>query len=82
MGATNLEKPAPKTDTTVLGKYWMLNTDDEALRHAMLEIQFELSERDRRRSIPDRNKAATEAFQADIHAEIEAIEAQFEKAPA
>lgn len=40
-----------KTDTTVLGRNWMLNPDDEALRTAVKSILFELDQRDNRREV-------------------------------
>lgn len=40
-----------KTDTTVLGRNWMLNPDDEALRAAVKSILFELDQRDNRREV-------------------------------
>lgn len=40
-----------KTDTTVLGRNWMLNPDDEALRTAVKSIMFELDQRDNRREV-------------------------------
>jgi len=42
---------APTTDTTVLGRNWILNDDDEALRSAIKSLQFELAVRDNRREV-------------------------------
>lgn len=40
-----------KTDTTVLGRYWMLNEDDSALEFAVKEIELELLARNTRREV-------------------------------
>lgn len=42
---------APKDDHPVLGRTWMLNEDDEALRKAAKSIQFELDVRSNRREV-------------------------------
>ncbi len=40
-----------QTDTTVLGRYWMLNDSDAALVSAVKEIELELRARNIRREV-------------------------------
>lgn len=40
-----------QTDTTVLGRYWMLNDSDAALESAVKEIELELLARNTRREV-------------------------------
>lgn len=69
---------APPTDLTVLGRNWMLNPDNEALRTAVKSIEFELAERERRESITETNKKISNARFAEV---AEYLESQMADAP-
>lgn len=71
-------KNAPTTDTTVLGRNWMLNPDDEALKSAVKSILFELDVRENRREVGRHAAARSAERAAEVRDAIDSVNAQTE----
>lgn len=76
---TTLEKPAPPTDKTILGKYWMF-ADTEDLEKTVRYIQFELDERHRREENSQRLLEVSAERRAEVAAILDDLEAEVELA--
>jgi hypothetical protein len=70
-----IANPEPKTDTTVLGRYYLLASDEE-LEAAIKALQFELKVRADRRDVPNNDAERL----ASVRAEIDAIDAVYDHA--
>lgn len=65
MAATNLEKKAPPTDTTVLGRHYLLAPTEE-LEKAVRNLQFEIDLRHQREHVSQAAKEVSAARRAEI----------------
>lgn len=77
MAATNLEQTAPATDTTVLGRYYMLAPIEE-IRKAQSALQFEIDQHEKRQAISQQAADLAATRLAEVRAEIDAIDAVFD----
>ena len=74
MAVVNLETKAPPTDTSVLGRTYLL-ADDDVIRAAIANLQFEMRLREDRANASAAIKDRHAQLAADVHMAIEEIEA-------
>jgi hypothetical protein len=73
MAVLNLEQQTPPTDTTVLGRYYLLAPTEE-LEKAVKSLQFELEMRANRDAIGANQKAVSAARRQEIEEALASVE--------